>query len=236
MRSKIWSEVNITILFLISDIFKTKTHDFNEDPEPEEPLKKNNEYVDYPSSKTDSPTQNDKRITKKIIKSKNMKMRPPSMKKKSITQTSQTDENRKVIYVCTICRTKFKRINTLQRHMQNIHGEFFETERRPEKRKNKNESPQERKKFISDGRRKRNMLDDGNSTKRARTEYKCSLCAAYFKTESALSRHGINIHDLNSHLPRGEKRRGFRGKNVPQQYLKRQKNEVKMPVEYVNYF
>ena len=120
--------------------------------------------------------------------------------------------------------------------MQNIHGEFFETNRRTEKRKNMNESPQERKKFISDGRRKRNMGDDGKSHKRTRTEFKCPLCTEYFKTESALNRHSVNVHDLNSHHPKGKKRKEFGGKNVPQQYLKRQKNEVKMPIEYVNYF
>ena len=218
---------------------KKKTQDLIEDPELlelRERFRKIKEDIDYPPSKADSLTQNEKRVVKKTMKSKNMKTPLPSRPKKFIAQISQTNENRKIIYVCTICRTKFNRMNTLQRHMQNIHGEFFETDRKPEKRKNKNESPQKRKKFISDGRRKRNMDDDEKSHKRTRTEFKCSLCAEYFKTESALSRHGINIHDLNSHQPKGEKRKGFGGKNLPQQYLKRQKSEVKMPIEYVNYF
>ena len=127
-------------------------------------------------------------------------------------------------------------MNTLTRHMQNIHGEFFETKVRTEKRKNLNESPQQRKKFISDGRKKRNMVGGENSQKRARKELKCPLCKDYFKTESALHRHGINTHDLNSHELKGEKRKEFRGKNLPQQYVKRRKNEVKTPIEYVNYF
>ena len=218
---------------------KKKTQDLIEDPELlelRERFRKIKEDIDYPPSKVDSLTQNDKRVVKKTIKLKNIKMPTPSRSKKFIAQISQTNENRKVIYVCTICRTKFNRMNTLQRHMQNIHGDFFETDRKTEKRKNKNESPQERKKFISDGRRKRNMGDDGKSHKRTRTEFKCPLCAEYFKTESALSRHSKNIHDLNSHQPKGEKRKGFGGKNLPQQYLKRQKSEVKIPIEYVNYF
>ena len=224
---------------LETDESKKKTQDLIEDPELlelRERFRKIKEDIDYPPSKADSLTQNDKRVVKKTMKLKNMKMPLPSRGKKFIAQMSQTNENRKIIYVCTICRTKFNRMNTLQRHMQNIHGEFFETDRKTEKRKNKNESPQKRKKFISDGRRKRNMDDDEKSHKRTRTEFKCSLCAEYFKTESALSRHGINIHDLNSHQPKGEKRKGFGGKNLPQQYLKRQKSEVKMPIEYVNYF
>lgn len=221
------------------DKLKKKTQDLKEDPELlelRERFRKIKEDIDYPPSKTDSLTQNDKIAVKKTIKLKNMKMPLPSRGKKFIAQISKTNENRKVTYVCTICRSKFKRMNTLQRHMQNIHGEFFETNRRTEKRKNMNESPQERKKFISDGRRKRNMGDDGKSHKRTRTEFKCPLCTEYFKTESALNRHSVNVHDLNSHHPKGKKRKEFGGKNVPQQYLKRQKNEVKMPIEYVNYF
>ena len=200
-----------------------KTQDQYEDPEfveLRERFRKIKEDIDYPPPKTE--LQN--------------KTPSPHKRKKFLAQTAENKESKKVTYVCTICRAKFKRMNTLTRHMQNIHGEFFETKVRTEKRKNLNESPQQRKKFISDGRKKRNMVGGENSQKRARKELKCPLCKDYFKTESALHRHGINTHDLNSHELKGEKRKEFRGKNLPQQYVKRRKNEVKTPIEYVNYF
>ena len=80
------------------------------------------------------------------------------------------------------------------------------------------------------------MIGGENTQKRARNELKCPLCQDHFKSESALNRHGVNVHDLNSNEQKGEKRKEFRGKNLPQQYIKRQKNEIKTPIEYVNYF
>ena len=216
-----------------------KTQEFKEDPELQElreRFRKIKEDIDYPPSKNDSITLNDKKAMMKHRKLKNLKIPLPSRSKKFIAQLSEINENRKVTYVCTICRAKFKRMNTLQRHMQNIHGEFFETDKKTEKRKNKNESPQEQKRFKSDGRLKRSMDEDEKSPKRTRTEFRCHLCTEYFKTKSALSRHSLNIHDLNSNQPKGEKRKEFGGKNVARQYLKRQKKEVKIPLEYVNYF
>ena len=218
---------------------KKKTQDHNEDPELaelRERFRKIKEDIDYPPPKTESLTRKDKIVDKKTIKLKNMKMPLPHTRKKFIAQISDTKENRKVTYVCTICRAKFRRMDTLTRHMQNIHGEFFEVEGKTEKRKNMNDSPQQRKKFISDGRRKRNMIGGENTQKRARNELKCPLCQDHFKSESALNRHGVNVHDLNSNEQKGEKRKEFRGKNLPQQYIKRQKNEIKTPIEYVNYF
>lgn len=218
---------------------KKKTQDQYEDPELvelRERFRKIKEDIDYPTPKTELQNKNDRTVEKKSVKLTNMKTPSPHTRKKFLTQTAENKESKKVTYVCTICRAKFKRMNTLTRHMQNIHGEFFETEGKTEKRKNLNESSQQRKKFISDGRRKRNMAGGENSQKRARKELKCSLCKDYFKSESALHRHGINIHDLNSHESKGEKRKDFRGKNLPQQYVKRRKNEVKAPIEYVNYF
>lgn len=218
---------------------KKKTQDQYEDPELvelRERFRKIKEDIDYPPPKTELYNQKDKSVEKKTVKLTNMKTPSPHKRKKFIAQTPATKENRKVTYVCTICRAKFKRMNTLTRHMQNIHGEFFEAEGKTEKRKNLNESPQQRKKFIADGRRKRNMAGGENSQKRVRKELKCPLCKDYFKTESALHRHGINTHDLNSLESKGEKRKEFKGKNLPQQYVKRQKNEVKTPIEYVNYF
>ena len=218
---------------------KRNIQDYIEDPELEElreRFRKIREDIDYPPSKTDLITQNDRRTKEKRSELKDIEIPPTPSRKKFITQTTEAKKDRKVMYICTICRVKFRRMKTLTRHMQNIHGEFFENNNNAEKRKNKDESPQQRKKFISDGRRKRNMDAPEKSHKRRKEELKCSLCQEYFKTELALSRHGRNVHDLNSLHPRGEKRTGFRGKNLSQQYVKRQKNEVKIPVEYVNYF
>lgn len=191
------------------------------------------EDIDYPPPK---PTQKVNIDEKKTGKLKNIQIPPPQKRKKFIAQTSGAQENQKVTYVCTICRAKFKRMNTLTRHMQNIHGEFFDNEGKGKKRKNVAESSQQQKKFISDGRQKRNMIGGENSQKRTRQEFKCPLCKDYFKTEAALHRHGINVHDLNSLQSKGKKRKEFQGKNLPRQYVKRHKNDAQTPIEYVNYF
>ena len=120
--------------------------------------------------------------------------------------------------------------------MKNIHDDFFDSKNKSNKRKNTSDSPQQKKKFIGDGSRKRNLDQNEERKKITRKEFKCSLCSEFFKTPAALNRHGINVHDLNSKHSKGEKRKEFQGKDIPRQYVKRQKKEGKPTIQYVNYF
>ena len=54
----------------------------------------------------------------------------------------QTDDNNatdkykeKIIYICSLCNSSFGKKNTLQRHMNNVHGVFFDGHKKGEKRK-----------------------------------------------------------------------------------------------------
>lgn len=54
----------------------------------------------------------------------------------------QTDDNdatdkykEKIIYICSLCNSSFGKKNTLQRHMNNVHGVFFDGHKKGEKRK-----------------------------------------------------------------------------------------------------
>ena len=199
-------------------------------------FKKIKEDTDYPISKIVSETANSKQTESKDSGQVVTPHKQSPQNKKYIKQSSNTNESRRVSYICTICRRKFKRMATLTRHMKNIHDDFFDSKNQSNKRKNTSDSPQQKKKFIGDGSRKRNLDQNEERKKITRKEFKCSLCSEFFKTPAALNRHGINVHDLNSKHSKGEKRKEFQGKDIPRQYVKRQKKEGKPTIQYVNYF
>ena len=131
-----------------------------------------------------------------------------------------------ISYICSICEQIFRKRNALHRHIMTMHSEYFieQTKRkRTDKDNNKN------KKFISDGRKKRNMPQNHTRQKIARTEFPCVLCQRFFKTKSALERHNLNIHGVN----RGSKRANDGNED---RYVKRHKVKGKPAVTYLNYF
>ena len=135
-----------------------------------------------------------------------------------------------VSFHCTICNSKFKKFNSLSRHMKNIHGEYFEEWNRKNKRKHENDLSRN-KKFKTDGSMKRKSTTDKPDVKRIREEYPCMFCQRYFKSTKSLKRHVENIHGANTN---SEKRK--RNESTEERYLKRQKTINKVPVSYQNYF
>merc|ERR1711884_819103 len=87
--------------------------------------KKIKEDTDYPISKIVSETDNSKQTESKDSSQVVTPHKQSPQNKKYIKQSSNTNESRRVSYICTICRRKFKRMATLTRHMKNIHDDFL---------------------------------------------------------------------------------------------------------------
>ena len=124
----------------------------------------------------------------------------------------------KVVFICTICNTTFKRLNTLTRHIRNIHEEFFSDWNRKNKRK-----------FTQ-------ITGNRLTNKKLRKEFLCSFCGLYFKTAISLKRHEQNIHDFHTKNSSGLKRKEYGGMTEDKRYIKRHKSKKKTPITYQNYF
>ena len=78
--------------------------------------------------------------------------------------------------------------------MKNIHDDFFDSKNQSNKRKNTSDSPQQKKKFIGDGSRKRN-LDQNEERKKIKIEIPNDHVVPKTKV----------IEDLKNNLNNGQK-------------------------------
>ena len=171
-----------------------------------------------------SKDKEDERFTESREESGNKTREVLSKRKYNITKK----EN--VTFHCSICNTHFKKFISLSNHIKRLHPEYFENWNRSNKRKNMEESEQN-KKFKSDGRLKRVAETDNPFQKRRKKEFLCIFCQRYFKTETTLKRHTANQHGMDN---KGEKRTNYEPDY--ERYSKRQKTRNKLPVTYQNYF
>ena len=146
------------------------------------------------------------------------------------------NENEKILYICTLCDSNFNRKNSLTRHMKNIHHDFFINLKKKKRKLSENQFIPN-KKLKNDISRKRKYRSNINpNNKKSKKEVLCSFCGLYFKTNLSLKRHENNIHDFQNDNAKGIKRKGNCEIMNDERYIKRHKNETKIPVTYQNYF
>ena len=152
-----------------------------------------------------------------------------NLQKSSALTKNKTHTSRapKVIsYLCTICNQTFKKQTALQKHVNDMHSEYFK--KRSNKRKKKSTDIQSKRLEIG-GSKKRKAENKPAVSKKKRKEIQCEFCHSYYKTEQAYNRHYLNIH--------GKQEGSKRSKNEDiGRYIKRRKNNNNIAVSYLNYF